>query len=121
MGQSSGGAMVSSLLLSPLVPENLFQRMIVQSGSVFAPWTYALDPVAYAIDIAQRARVSKNASLQEINDAFIKMDVYELIKAANEHFVISFCFHILVFLHYFSKMIFVIHSTSRLFNYSIFI
>ncbi|XP_055301885.1 esterase SG1-like [Sitodiplosis mosellana] len=90
MGQSSGAAMVSSLLLSPLVPNHLFQQMIIHSGSVFAPWTHALDPVAYAKDIAYRAKVPKNSSLQEINDAFMKMDVYDLIKAANQHFVISF-------------------------------
>lgn len=89
MGQSSGAAMVSSLLLSPLVPENLFQRMIIHSGSVFAPWAFALDPVAYARDIARRANVPNNSSLQDVNDAFMKMDVYDLIKAANEHFVIS--------------------------------
>lgn len=90
MGQSSGAAMVSSLLFSPLVPENLFQQMIIHSGSAFAPWTYALDPVAYARDIARRAKVLENATLHEINDAFMKMDVRDLIKAANEHFVIQF-------------------------------
>lgn len=87
-GQSSGAAMVSSLLVSPLVPNNLFQQMIIHSGSVFAPWAYALDPVSYAKDIAYRANVPKNASLQEINNAFMKMDVFDLIKATNEHYVI---------------------------------
>lgn len=87
-GQSSGGAMVTSLLLSPLVPSNLFQQMIIHSGTVIAPWAYALQPVAYAKDIAWRANVPKNATLRQINDAFMKMDVYDLIKATNEHYVI---------------------------------
>lgn len=92
MGQSGGAAMVSSLLLSPLVPENLFQQMIIHSGSAFASWTYALDPVSYAKDIAYRANVPKGASLREINHAFMKMDVYELLNATNEHYVIRFFF-----------------------------
>lgn len=90
-GQSSGAAMVSSLLVSPLVPNNLFQQIIIQSGSVFAPWTCALDPVSYAIDIARRANIPYNASIQEINDAFMKMDAYDLIKATNEHYVMRCC------------------------------
>lgn len=90
MGQSGGAAMVSSLLLSPLVPENLFQQMIIHSGSAFASWTYALDPVSYAKDIAYRANVPKGASLRDINHAFMKMDVYELLNATNEHYVIRF-------------------------------
>lgn len=92
MGQSSGGAMVSSLLLSPLVPDNLFQQMIIHSGTIFAPWAYALDPVSYAKDIAFRAHVPKNSSLREINDALMRMDVYELLNATNEHYVIGFGF-----------------------------
>lgn len=90
MGQSSGAAMVSSLLLSPLVPANLFQQMIIHSGSVFAPWAWALDPVTYAKDIARRANVPKNATLKQINDAFMLMDVYDLINATNDHYVIGF-------------------------------
>lgn len=90
MGQSSGGAMVSSLLVSPLVPSNLFQQMIVHSGTIFAPWSWSLDPIANAKDIAWRANVSKNATIQEINEAFVNMDVFDLMKATNEHYVIEF-------------------------------
>lgn len=92
MGQSSGATMVSSLLFSPLVPKDLFHQMIIHSGSVFAPWAFALDPVAYARDIARRAKVPDNSTIQEINDAFMKMNVSDLIKAADEHFVILFYF-----------------------------
>ncbi|XP_031635474.1 glutactin-like [Contarinia nasturtii] len=86
IGQSSGACMASSLLVSPLVPNNLFQQMIIHSGSVFAPWSFALDPVSYAKDIAHRANVPKNASLHEINKAFMKMDAFDLIEATNEHY-----------------------------------
>lgn len=88
MGQSSGAVMVSSLLFSPMVPANLFQQMIIHSASVFSPWAFALDPVTNAKDIARRANVPKNATLEQINDAFMKMDVYDLINATNDHYVI---------------------------------
>lgn len=88
-GQSSGGAMVSSLLLSPIVPDNLFKRMIVHSGAILASWACALEPVVNAKDIAKRANVPENATLRQINDAFMKMDVYDLINATNAHYVIS--------------------------------
>lgn len=88
-GQSSGGVLVSSLLLSPLVPSNLFQQMIIHSGTIFAPWSWSLDPVANAKDIATRANVPKNATIHEINEAFMKMNVYDLLNATNEHYVIE--------------------------------
>lgn len=88
MGQSGGGGMVSSLLVSPLAAPSLFQQMIIHSGTMFAPWSYAMDPVANARDIALRSNVPKNATIDEINEAFMKMDAYDLVKATNEHYVI---------------------------------
>lgn len=88
-GQSSGGAMASSLLVSPLVPPNLFQQMIIHSGTIFAPWSWSLDPISNAKDIAGRANVTKNATIHEINDAFMKMNVFDLMKATDEHYVID--------------------------------
>lgn len=90
VGQSSGGAMASSLLISPLVPPHLFQQMIIHSGSIFAPWSCSLDPVANARDIARRANATKiNATIHEINDALMEMNVYDLMRATNEHYVIG--------------------------------
>lgn len=86
-GQSSGGVLISSLLLSPLVPSNLFQQMIIHSGSIFAPWSWSLDPIANAKDIAAHANLPENATILEINAAFMKMDVYDLLNATNEHYV----------------------------------
>lgn len=87
-GQSSGAVMVSSLVISPIVPKNLFHKVIIQSGSVLAPWTIAEDPVTYAFDIARRVNASlMHASIEELNEAFIKMPVYDLLKATEEHYV----------------------------------
>lgn len=86
--QSSGAVMASALVISPLTPPNLFHRLILQSASVLTDWSYALDPVAYARDIAQRADPSlANATLSEINAAFMKMPVSTLLTASNAHYV----------------------------------
>lgn len=87
-GQSSGAVMVSSLVISPIVPNNLFNKVIIQSGSVLAPWACAHDPVTYAFDIARRINGSlMQASISELNDAFIKMPIYDLLKATDDHYV----------------------------------
>lgn len=90
IGQSSGGAMASSLLVSPSVPPNLFHQMIIHSGTIFAPWAWSLDPIANARDIARRsANVTKNATIHEINEALMNMDVFDLMQATDEHYVIE--------------------------------
>ncbi|XP_030387214.1 cholinesterase 1 [Scaptodrosophila lebanonensis] len=53
-GQSAGAGVTSALLLSPRTADNrLFQRAIVQSGSIFAGWAVTKDPSAQAIRICQ--------------------------------------------------------------------
>lgn len=86
-GQSSGAAMISALMISPIVPQNLFQRAIVQSGSVFAPWAYSNEPVADARNIAAYAGLNHNQSLPLLNRAFQAMDVYDLLKAVQGYHV----------------------------------
>lgn len=86
-GQSSGAAMVSSLLLSPLVPDNLFQQMIIHSGSIFSPWAYTDDPISHANEIAWLAGVPKNATMRQINDFFMGIDVYRLHNATEQYYV----------------------------------
>lgn len=84
-GQSSGAAMVSALVISPTVPEDLFQRAIVQSGSVFADWAFSSDPVNDARDIAQVAGLNRNQSIASLNRAFMTMSVYDLLKAVDKY------------------------------------
>lgn len=85
---SSGAVMASALVVSPLTPPNLFQQLILESASVLGDWAYALDPVEYARDIAQRANPAlANATLAEINAAFIEMPISTLLEASNAHYV----------------------------------
>lgn len=81
-GQSSGAAMVSALMVSPNVEANsLFQRAIVQSGSVLTNWAYSMDPINDSRDIAAAAGLNRNESLDSLNRAFIAMGVVDLLKA----------------------------------------
>lgn len=87
-GQSSGAAMVSGLVISPNVQaSSLFQRAIVQSGSVLANWAYTMDPVQDSRDIAAAAGLDRNQSLDSLNQAFMAMDVVDLLKAVDRYHV----------------------------------
>lgn len=89
-GQSSGAAMVSALVISPSVPEDLFHRAIVQSGSIFANWAYTTDPVADAKEIAKEAGLNPNQSITSLNRAFMTMSVYKLLQAVQRYHVCLF-------------------------------
>lgn len=84
-GQSSGAAMVSTLVLSPIVPQNLFHQAIIQSGSIFGKWAYTVDPVNEARSIAKAAGLNPNQSLSWLNRAFMTMSVYDLLKAVDKY------------------------------------
>ncbi|XP_053685658.1 glutactin-like [Sabethes cyaneus] len=51
-GQSAGAAAVSALLHSPLVPDGLFHKVILQSGATASPWVWDKDPVGNTLNIA---------------------------------------------------------------------
>ncbi|XP_029731024.2 glutactin-like [Aedes albopictus] len=80
-GESAGAAAVSSLLHSPMVQSRstpLFQRAIMQSGSVFAPWTVSDTPLEGTNDIAARLGCTgaaveqclRGVSIQNLLEAF---------------------------------------------------
>lgn len=83
-GQSSGAIMVSALVISPAVPRDLFQRAIIQSGSIFANWAYSTDPVLDARNIAEAAGLNRNQSIAALNRAFMSMNVIDLLQAVHE-------------------------------------
>lgn len=81
-GQSSGAALVSVLVISPAVPANLFQRAIIQSGSIFSSWAHSNDLIENARTIAIAAGLNPMRSIPSMNQAFKKMNVSDLLKAA---------------------------------------
>lgn len=88
-GQSSGGAMVSALAISPAVPEGLFQNVIAQAGSVFGDWSHSSDVENEARAIATFAGLNPNQPIESLNQAFVNMDVFELLKAT-KNYAVSF-------------------------------
>lgn len=83
-GQSSGAAMVSVLVISPAVPRNLFQRAIIQSGTIFGSWTYSENLILDARIIAIAAGLNANQSITALNRALKKTNVSDLLKAAEK-------------------------------------
>lgn len=84
-GRSAGATMASALSLSPIVPEKLFQKVIIQSGSAYTYRAYDRNPIDSARDIARRVGLDENLPLDALNRAFIQMDILKLLKATNEH------------------------------------
>lgn len=86
-GQSSGAAMVSAMAISPIVPETMFDQIIVQSGSAMSYWCYSFAPIENARDIAQRAGLPTNLTLAELHTALVQLDLLTLLKARSTHYV----------------------------------
>lgn len=83
-GQSSGAAMTSALIISPAVPNDLLQRAIIQSGSIFGAWTYSSDVIEDARWIANAAGLNATrSSIASLNRQFKKMRVPDLLEAAD--------------------------------------
>lgn len=82
-GQSSGAVMISALVISPAVPNDLFQRAIIQSGSIFGTWTYSTDVIEHARMIGKAAGINSTRSITSLNRVFKKLSVSNLLKAAS--------------------------------------
>lgn len=80
-GQSSGATMISALVISPAVPDDLFHRAIIQSGSIFANWAYSDNPIADARTLAEAAGLNRNSTIAAMNRAFMSMSVINLLQA----------------------------------------
>lgn len=80
-GQSAGGTILSSMLISPNMPINLFDRVILASGAALGGWTWDDNPEKNARKIALFAGQNMKAPIAEINKAFQKMDLITMHKA----------------------------------------
>lgn len=60
-GESAGAAAISALMYSPRVVDNLFHKVILQSGASSAPWVWDKEPVEHVREIATIAGCDEDA------------------------------------------------------------
>ncbi|XP_058463528.1 glutactin-like [Malaya genurostris] len=84
-GQSAGAAATSALLYSPLVPQNLFNQVIIQSGGSISTWAVDSNPVENAKDIAKHAGCSESISLEAIEQCLMTVSTEVLVNALPVH------------------------------------
>lgn len=87
VGQSAGAGLLSCILYSPNVRENLFQRLILQSGSPFQPWIYNLTPEKCAREIVAMTGNDHKQPLDKLNDTLMNMNIKTLYKGFFNHVV----------------------------------
>lgn len=83
-GESAGAVAVSAMLHSPLVQSRstpLFNKAILQSGSVFVPWAISDDPIEGTNDIAKRTGCTGVALEQCLRGVAVK----DLLEAFHDH------------------------------------
>lgn len=86
--QSSGAAILSALILSPQIPEDLFHKVILQSGSILSTRAFDYDSVKNARNIARLCGCDQNnATISEVNACFMRVDAIKLLKAHQDHVV----------------------------------
>lgn len=87
VGQSAGAGLLSCVLYSPNVSEDLFQRLILQSGSPFMSWLYNLTPEKCAREIVAHTGLDHKQPLDKLNETLMKMDVKTMYKGFINHVV----------------------------------
>lgn len=87
VGQSAGAGLLSCLLYSPSVSEDLFQKMILQSGSPFSTWIYNATPEKCAREIVAHAGGDHKQPLEKLNETLMQMDLKSLYKGFINHVV----------------------------------
>lgn len=87
VGQSAGAGLLSTLLYCPSVSEDLFQKMIIQSGSPFSTWIYNLTPEKCAREVVAHAGGDHKQPLEKLNQTLMEMDLKSLYKGFITHVV----------------------------------
>ncbi|RZF46069.1 hypothetical protein LSTR_LSTR004782 [Laodelphax striatellus] len=82
-GQSAGGAAVTLMMASPLVTPDMFQRVIVQSGSSLCDWALDRDPVEHAKRIAELANCT-DENRDELALCLHRTNTWELLVAHSD-------------------------------------
>lgn len=83
-GQSAGAAMSGALLFSPHTPNDLFQRSIVQSGSIFGTWGLNRKPLQQVQRICQALECSKCETNDELYQCLRAVPVTKLLEVTTQ-------------------------------------
>lgn len=84
-GESAGAGLVSALMMSPAVPNDLFQGAILQSGSYFANFAFKADPLPIANEIYDQVDKSRCNNAIDMETCFMSLDVVALFKAYQDY------------------------------------
>ncbi|XP_059608241.1 glutactin-like [Phlebotomus argentipes] len=79
VGHSAGAGILSAITYSPLAGEELFSKVILQSGGSSASWSWDHDPTKNAREIAQLGGLSAKASVEELNQFLLGLDTQSLV------------------------------------------
>lgn len=80
-GESAGGLLVSALVLSMSVPDRLFQKAIIQSGTLFVTNSIKENPLELAKTVAQQTDCEKKETIPEISNCLREVSLLSLLKA----------------------------------------
>lgn len=80
-GVSAGSLLVSALVLSPEVPDSLFQRAIMQSGSYFGTWGYESNPLEAAKELIKFSDCDPTDDILEMNQCLKNLPTHKLLLA----------------------------------------
>lgn len=83
-GQSAGAAQTSLLTISPRVPDDLFNKVITSSGSVFGHWAVNERPLDLAKNICEAVGCTRGcANSGSMHKCLMKASVPNIIKATS--------------------------------------
>lgn len=84
VGQSAGAAILGALLLSPMTPNGLLHRYIMQSGSIFAPWSINQQPLQQAAHICQSLNCPNCSANSELYECLRSASVPMLLNVTSD-------------------------------------
>lgn len=90
-GHSSGAAIVSSMIVNPRIPADLFHRAILQSGSYFSPFSFEENPLRTAEQLISYTNCPKTSNIAQMNWCLKNIKPMDLSRADDIYYVSFSC------------------------------
>ncbi|CAG4956789.1 unnamed protein product [Colias eurytheme] len=81
---TGSGAVSTELLLLSGASDQLFQKAILESGSVLAPSSMTYNPILHALDAAKELGYKGDEDLNNLQTFFQKISIYKLVNASTK-------------------------------------